>query len=379
MRDLESRLQRELARRGDALHGAPLTFADVAGRARLIRRRRRSAALAGAALAIAAIAVPAALIAPSATDRGGPPPASRTPRVVDADGVAIPFVREGVLHRGDSSVLRLPGRDWQDMTELADGQIVLSRSAGTGREAMIVLPGGDTLPTPLSGSVVANADRTAAAWAAPDGTVVGVRAGSEELIDFGSGGLTDASVVALAGDCVEKSDCTVVVEGTNENGEAVAYPGSPSPVADFAMLPVDRVDDLRLDGERALVAGQDSEGCSGVWEWNGTPAWAQPSCDLSGLRFAPDGRHLYAVDAEVEGLGPTRAYVVGAGDGAVAATLEPRGTILDMAWESDSDVLAVVARPEGEVLVRFGLDGSSEDVIGPVPGGDVGAPTLMLP
>ena len=45
---LTDELGRELHRRADDLHGAPLTFDDVRGRARAIRRRRRAAAAAAA-------------------------------------------------------------------------------------------------------------------------------------------------------------------------------------------------------------------------------------------------------------------------------------------------------------------------------------------
>ncbi len=83
--DLGARLTREMHRRTDGLHDAPLAFDDVRGRATSIRRRRQLATGLGVAAAVAVI-VPTAMFATKGTDGDGNlPPATSSPTVIDTN------------------------------------------------------------------------------------------------------------------------------------------------------------------------------------------------------------------------------------------------------------------------------------------------------
>lgn len=395
--DLETRLRRELGRRGDALTDAPLTFDAVAGRARRIRRRQRRTAVLGVAAAVAALAVPAALVAPEVTDRPAPTPATRTPSPPVLDDPLVPYVRDDALLRPDGGRTALPDGDWQDVALLADGRMILTRSTDDGDLEAVSVDGdrdGEIGgPSPLSGRVVTDAPGDAAAWTRPDGSVVVL--GSDGAVTDLPGArlsgveLANPTVVALLGDtCGEVrtgDDCRVVLQGMLPDGTVTNLVSRhPDAMAQPFVPALGSVSDVSADGR--FVAGQisvtDEGGCSGLWSVERS-AMLWRDCNLNRMEFAPDGRHLYAVDVRSDGYGPTKGYVVGVDDDIVDATLDPDGTILDVAWETNGSLLAVVDREGvGTFLVRLTLDGDEEDLVGPLPGGELGpdgVPVLMLP
>ena len=83
MNDLDDELSRTLHQHADGVHGAPLAFDDVRGRATSIRRRRRLASGLGVAAAIAVI-VPTAMFATKGND-SSPQPATALPTVTDTN------------------------------------------------------------------------------------------------------------------------------------------------------------------------------------------------------------------------------------------------------------------------------------------------------
>ena len=83
MNDLDDQLNRTLREHADGVHGAPLAFDDVRGRATSIRRRRRLASGLGVAAAIAVI-VPTAMFATNGND-SSPQPATALPTVTDTN------------------------------------------------------------------------------------------------------------------------------------------------------------------------------------------------------------------------------------------------------------------------------------------------------
>ena len=83
MNDLDDQLNRTLREHADGVHGAPLAFDDVRGKATSIRRRRRLASGLGVAAAIAVI-VPTAMFATNGND-SSPQPATALPTVTDTN------------------------------------------------------------------------------------------------------------------------------------------------------------------------------------------------------------------------------------------------------------------------------------------------------
>ena len=118
----EGTFTRELERRAGDVHGAPLSFHDVRGRARSIRRRRRAAAGAGGAVVVAALLVPGLLIG---GDRSAPDPAPAPPTQAPATpGSSV--LHDGVLTRPDGSTatIDLATADVLQLGVLTDGRVV---------------------------------------------------------------------------------------------------------------------------------------------------------------------------------------------------------------------------------------------------------------
>ena len=128
----EETFTRELERRADDVQGAPLTLADVRGKARSIQRRRRAAAAAVAAVVTAAILVPVALT--RGGDGEGPDPApspTPSPSVVEPSRSDTSVLRDGVLTGPDGSTtpLDLETADVQQYGVLTDGRVVVAMSS----------------------------------------------------------------------------------------------------------------------------------------------------------------------------------------------------------------------------------------------------------
>ena len=94
MSDLDNELSQALRRRAESMHGTPLAFDDVRGKATSIRRRRRVASGLAVAAAVAVI-VPTALIASKGSNSDGPLPATQPPTVVTDTADTYPDVDSG--------------------------------------------------------------------------------------------------------------------------------------------------------------------------------------------------------------------------------------------------------------------------------------------
>ena len=118
----EETFTRELERHADQIHGTPLSFEDVRGHARGIRRRRRGAAMAAAAIAIVAVAVPTAILSGGPDDSRAPEPAPPAGPV--SPGTSV--LHDRVLTKPDGSTVPvdLDNEDVIQLGVLTDGRIV---------------------------------------------------------------------------------------------------------------------------------------------------------------------------------------------------------------------------------------------------------------
>ena len=89
------------------------------------------------------------------------------------------------------------------------------------------------------------------------------------------------------------------------------------------------------------------------------------TCDHMPLTFSPDGKHMLATASHgYEGLGASSLTILDRASGKPQFTLrnneKSQAAIVDMVWEDDGHVLAVVAQKLDWGIIRVGLDGSVE-------------------
>lgn len=375
--DLERELGRQLHEQVDHLHDAPFDLGDVRGRAGRIRRNRRVAVAAGVAAALAVI-VPTAVLAGGGLNRSQEPDPVRPPaeeRVAvhktltldgvprgDAPGIEY-FTADGVVLPDEGLV----GQEvsWQALipSERDGGWIAFGPGRGEVRYLSDEFE--DQGGSGAGDALVASADRSYVAWTASE-------PGAQTLVlhattDSG----TDRSWDFDASPPVEPvgvlGDDRVVFQTTNQRtGEVtvgIAEPdGSTSGFADV-------VDALAVsaDGLVSVMtrSNPDGSGCFGVVDTAADPtAVAWETCENSLSVFSPDGRHVLAGPAYLDGAGDRTLAVLDARTQREVATFDqPRkGQVIigQKGWESDDTVLAYVSDGPSEALLRFGVDGTLE-------------------
>ena len=236
--DLGAQLTRELHRRTDGMHDAPLAFQDVRGKATSIRRRRQLATGLGVAAALAVI-VPTAMFATKGTESDGPTPITQPPTVSDTN-TPVP-----TLHTDDGCG---PPRARCDRP--ADGSAARRRrsSRATGvrprdhprrrspwADGVVVEAGGRTFgPYPSSHGFAVNAAGTAVAWTTDEGERDGLGRRRRGAVHPGQLRRTDVRVAAITGtDCVrgKTSDCEFSCPATTWRPVSRSHCASPATVA----------------------------------------------------------------------------------------------------------------------------------------------------
>lgn len=397
--DLGNLIGRELHNRVDDMHDAPLTFRDVQGRAKRIRRGRRIATGVGLAAA-AAILVPTALIAGSGLDRSqepDPAPSQPTPTAADMTPGAKPTVPLDVsglptgeppavtwldgktAHLASGETLELPAK-YQSITEVGDRMLVTGGTDDQGNRLVTVLsatgePDGEFPISDYSG-VVPNGDGSAAAWIGNDGVPMVLQDGRDEPVEmatvegsgFGIGGL-------VGDDCStgSKPGCVVYVNAGADAEErtswAVSSQGTVGPTRD-GLLDVSAVnaDGSRLTG---LTSVTDSEECHETTDREYQAEW--DTCEDRPKAFSRDGQYLATVPAGTEGYGPVELSVLDASSGEPVVRFVQDQTAQatpheSAVWEDSEHLLAVVFQENEWSIVRFGLDGTMEYAVEPLPG-----------
>jgi hypothetical protein len=208
----ETTFATELARRAEDVHGAPLTFEDVRGRALGIRRRRR----AGAAAAVAAV-VAAAIVLPAALTGGGhraaPEPAPPAPTAPTAPGTSVLHDGAVTFPDGHTVAVAVDNADVQQLGVLADGRLVVASSKPYG--ILVFAPDG-TLETRYHGAVNAltmSADDRLVAWVDESFRISVLESGVAEpttLPGIPMPGESPGSIDAVLGSDCANGGCTVL-------------------------------------------------------------------------------------------------------------------------------------------------------------------------
>ncbi|WP_109508023.1 hypothetical protein [Nocardioides speluncae] len=422
--DLGDLIGRELHNRVDDWSDAPLTFQDVRGRAKRIRRGRRIAAGVGVAAA-AAILVPTALIAGSGLDRSEPDPAPTGPTQSATGGTpsantsadptgptqnqtategvpgekaevpldvsnldagdlpAVTWLEGTAAHLASGETLELP-EAYASIAEVGDRLVVTSSDDQGNLQVTVLSAAGDIVSSyPVDdGRVVANRNRTAAAWIGPDGVPMVLQDGRPEPVQLAQVEGTDFGISGLVGDdCSSASEsegpsaagCQVYVD-TQVGEERTSWVVSSDGSVDRASERVLGINAVNADGSRlvALTSLTDTEGCWEAMDSSYRPEWE--SCRDNAKSFSPDGQYVLAILGLDDGFGPLDLSVLRADSGESVVHFQradPSGTPFDMVWEDPEHLLAAVFQGNEWSIVRFGLDGSMEYAVPPRTGPDL--------
>lgn len=380
----EQTFVRELERRADHVHGAPLSFDDVRGKARSIQRRRRAAA-AGAvsALVAAAIVVPMALTGGS--DRSAPEPAP-VPPLTDTPGVSVLY--DGVLTRPDGSTvpLDITTKNVVQLGVLSDGRVVVASRKPYG--VQVYSPDGrlESTHEVAANLVMMSADDTLAAWVDATYRVTVLESGVAEPTVFEGGipmpGEAVGNIDAVYGADCANGGCTVLGGDYTTTTTAITATTQESLVTSEPL----RVAAVAPDGKTWAVTFPPTEdgdqyGCSGVYN-PGAGTVLERSCDATLGAFSPDGAHLTSARGDNQMWGSVEVLDENLDE---VLSFEPGAdqVIKDWGWADAAHLLVAVVGLEGDrpdwSLLRVPINGDDPEVLqGPVPGPNAESAPLFL-
>lgn len=361
----EETFVRELERRAGHVHGAPLSFADVRGRARSIQRRRRSTAAAAAAALVAAVLVAPSLLA------DGPERPEPAPAPVRPPGASVLY--DGVLTRPDGSTVPL---DVDNATLLAlgvltDGRIV---TASFDPDAVRVFtPDGALQSTHDVGLhiITMGANDTLAAWVDDEQQATVLESGVTEPTVLGkvpkvSG--DSGTIGAVYGEDCAGGGCTVLAGDSVTTTTEITAAGT----TDLPTSEPLAVQDVSPDASLWAVSfppGRDEQfGCSGLYDPVAEAVVAR-SCDATVDSFSPDGTLLTSARGDNQMFGSVDVL-----DERLDVVLRYKPStgefIKGFGWEDAEHLLVTVGGFEPQPsasLVRVPVDGGPAEVVqGPV-------------
>jgi hypothetical protein len=404
--NIDRELGRALHRQADGIGGVPISFEQVKGTARGIRRRRALAATAAVAAAVAII-VPTALVGSDllggkTSDDGTPPIATQSTNdtttgnvtgrdELDArnlepgDAPAMVWLDGRTLHDGSQEIQL--DRAYDGVAWLNGRYVVTANDEGDRTVTVLRQDGAPQATYPLSGGITTNDDGSIVAWGDPEGGLWVLQPGLDEplrMVQDAEG--SNLNVVGVVGD-----DCTTDPETTVGGGCSVIYTldGPTGERSSYASS-------SHGFSDRAAPRGQAITAVSAIEQWiaitevrdDGTCSQALDdgtllfkTCDYRGLAYSPDGSRLLAHDDYGDGFGDTQVSVLDANTGGplvdLKSTEDSQAFVFDQVWEDEEHLLAVAFQQGQWSVVRFGLDGSREYAVEPVPGGDADRPFFL--
>jgi hypothetical protein len=237
-----------------------------------------------------------------------------------------------------------------------------------------------------TGGLAVNAERNLVAWIAPDGSPTVLQEGEARpaVLQKEKGVLAGDAVAVLGHDCfngpetVEGAGCTVYFRSSGTDtpqSYAASNHGFVTRVNEsFDVMNLQDADEHGDIGWTKI--NDDQTTCSaytGRETLDADTARTWKTCDFMPLAFSRDGKHILATGAHgYEGLGASSLTILdratGKPDLTVRNDAKSQAAIVDMQWEDDDHVLAVVFQHGTWAIVRVAIDGSAELAAKPVRG-----------
>ncbi|GAB2871305.1 hypothetical protein [Nocardioides pacificus] len=312
---------------------------------------------------------------PAPTSPSAPPVFDLLDDVTPGAPPKVPYLERTRLVRPDGTTTPLP-HTYDQFTLLGDRIIATYDDQGDRMLVILDADGRGIGHSPVEANFALDADGDVVAWATPQGVL-------ETLWEDGThtwgnqGGPVTVAAVTSDGSCgADDTTCRVYV---NNGSGLPPQAAGPDGTVDGLVPGSLRLTDVHPDGPVAVqLSSSDTGSCSGVFV-DGVSRWE--TCEHSLLRFSPAGDLLLGTHAYRDGLGLNSLSVLDAESGDVRATYTIRGGfIAQQAWEDDTHVLVVISGPHGWEMLRLGLDGTRELVVGPVePTRDPTFKVLTLP
>jgi hypothetical protein len=365
---LEERLARSLETQASGFTDAPFGLADVKGRARSIRTRRRGVA-AGVAAAVVAVALPVALLAGQGSERsrgvdpapepvtsGAPVLHGRTLTLPDGRTVATSGLPVGVGQVG----------------VLDDGRIVAPVNGGGGVIRVLTPEGRFVEDYPvLSTALTMGADGATVAWVDRSHRIQVLESGADDPVAFPGvpmPGEAEGHLAAVFGSDCAAGGCTVLADDQAGTAYEITLDGAtevPTPE------PFSTITDVSPDAGLWAVQIPDDQdpqyGCAGLYDPVAAEIVAR-SCETAGLRFSPDGAHVLGMFTENNMAGAAEVL-----DLSLRPVLryDPEPDVIGAgSWDDAGSLLIALASHDGVwSLVRVPIEGGPTEVVeGPVPG-----------
>ena len=340
---------------------------------------------------------------PETTATDSPPPSATDPASPTEDAVPMELTTEG-LATGPP-----PAIDYIADTGGGEQPIRLVRRGGTSQDlaayydsyalignGLVAVDQDDNGPVAVvlddnfeetsrarmrGGSLAVTSDGSIVGWLGSDGSTHVVEGGGTREYDMPTVP-RGADLAALL------SDGPTCKEGEGGQGCA-AYVNSGDSTRAWISISHGIVEDLgpiRAVGDAGggyllgMVSLSDQGSCWGLFKNMGKTRWE--TCDHTLVAFSPSDRRILGTDAYLDGLGQRSLAFLDLDGRELAAwqgTAESAPTIVQMAWEDDDHALAVVYAADEWSIVRFGVDGSSEYAVPPVPGEVDSRAAFILP
>lgn len=288
------------------------------------------------------------------------------PRIAYIRGTHLDFgVGDYTLRRPDGTTLRLPGHPWGEWAPLGRGAVGTFGTEAGPQVDVVAGTGGVRSSFVVHYGLAVSPDRSIVGWLLGRLNTPHVLEGggrrSFDLPRIGHG--LRIGTIAGAKTCKELppegGGCTVFVNTAGDRGVWVsASHGFVEKVG-----PMRSVTDI---DQRSRVIGRTSDAhgkpCFALWRADLHRAWR--TCRSRLVAFAPGGGHVVGLGPVDEKTGAVHAVTVYDDQGArVASYADPNGSggsVLQVAWEDRTHLLATVFDNGRWAVVRLGLDGTAE-------------------